>query len=57
MLLPALLTVAATDSHVRQWRAHIRQDLFVPASLPELKPEQHSTFELKPGIVAERMTQ
>src|SRR5690349_12029111 len=50
------LTSAPNDEQVRQWREEVRRDLFVPAPLPELKAEQHGSFEPEPGIVAERVT-
>lgn len=56
LLLAGTMMSAPTESELRQWKAQIRQDLFVPASLPELKPERHGTFEPEPGIVAERIT-
>jgi hypothetical protein len=41
------LSAAQTD----EWRAQIRQTLFVPAPLPPLDVESHGRFEPAPGAV------
>jgi dienelactone hydrolase len=56
VLLGSTLMGATTEEQARQWREEIRRVLFVPAPLPELKPEQHGSFEPEPGIAAERVT-
>src|SRR5579872_56429 len=52
----ALTLAAVTPAQIRDWRAHIRQDLFVPDPLPPLEVASHGSFEPEPGIVAERIT-
>lgn len=45
-----------SKEQVKQWRIQIRQALFVPDPLPELKPETHGSFSPLPGVVAERLS-
>ncbi|HEU5233416.1 MAG TPA: prolyl oligopeptidase family serine peptidase [Terriglobales bacterium] len=52
---PAFAT-PASKQQVKQWRRQIRQALFVPDPLPELKPETHGSFSPVPGVVAERVS-
>jgi dienelactone hydrolase len=47
---------AAARTGPEELRRRIRQTLFVPDPLPELKPEVHGRFEPEPGIVAERVS-
>jgi dienelactone hydrolase len=41
---------------VADWRAQIRQALFVPEPLPTLEERGHGTFQPAPGVVAERVS-
>jgi dienelactone hydrolase len=52
----AALAGEVTPAQVREWRARIRQVLFVPDPPPPLAPASWGSFEPEPGIVAERIT-
>jgi dienelactone hydrolase len=57
VMLTAWCCVAAvTPQQEREWRAAMRNALFVPKSLPPLDAEVHGRFHPEPGIVAERVT-
>jgi dienelactone hydrolase len=53
-LLPLLL--ALTAGQADQWRAQIREALFVPEPPPALDARTHGRFRPAPGVVAERVT-
>lgn len=38
------------------WRAEIRKQLYVPAKLPSLNAQVHSTFSPMPGVLADRVS-
>ena len=47
---------AATAADYRKWQQEIREALFIPAALPELKVTSYGSFAAAQGVVAERVT-
>jgi dienelactone hydrolase len=56
--LPAASTLSASEQsrRIKQWRATIRKQLFIPATLPTLNAKTWSTFSPTPGVLADRVT-
>jgi len=50
------LLAAGTLSHPAALRTQIEKTFHVPNPLPELKTENHGSFEVEPGIIADRVT-
>ena len=54
--VPPAFAAPVSKEQVKQWRRQIRQALFIPDPLPELKLETHGSFSPVPGVVAERVS-
>ena len=50
------LTAAQRRERDDAWRAEIRKQLYVPAGLPPLNAQVHSTFSPMPGVLADRVS-
>jgi dienelactone hydrolase len=50
------LTVCAAQTPADKTRRRIAETLFVPDSPPALAPAKHGSFELIPGVIAERIS-
>ncbi len=56
LALVCLLAAAPPDQREVQWRAAIRDALFIPNPLPNLASQTHGRFEPAMGVSAERVT-
>ena len=56
LALVCLLAAAPPDQREAQWRAAIRDALFIPNPLPNLASQTHGRFEPATGVSAERVT-
>jgi dienelactone hydrolase len=52
----AKLSPTERRSRDEAWRAEIRRQLFIPAKLPLLQAQVHSTFRPMPGVLADRVS-
>jgi hypothetical protein len=50
------LTPAQQAARIKQWRAQVRHQLYVPDTLPRLEARTWSSFSPTSGVVAERVT-
>ncbi len=52
----ALIFLGNFQQHAAEWRKKIEQTLFVPDPLPPLNARYFGSFEVEPGIIADRIT-
>ncbi len=50
------LTARQRSERDQAWRAEIRKQLYIPATLPPLNAKVHSTFSPMPGVLADRVS-